>query len=1053
MESNLDVRQLLLRLIANGQTAGKALIVVTSLGCVVLGSVLYQRQSRPELPTIATLASAAPPQRRFEGRIVGLPYRPLAHNSMSVAAALTANDAQSLAFFALHKRVVSAAKSSPAEHHLVGVSRLMAGASTAAVEALERSLVTATGVRDVQRAADISTDYALLTNLSTAYLERGAAQGRASDYIRALKCADRAWRLRQTPETQWNRAVSLQRLYLNDDARESWQSYLAIDPSSEWSGEARKRLRKTEASAESKLWLRDGARLLDLPDSQVVRLALLFPLQVRKAVEKEILPAWATAVLSGDRDRAATCLQKLAVIGTTLERRSGEALLSDVSSRLQASAGDPVASAGVARTVMAIADAKKAYDKGNGLECRNGLRAVIPDLLRSQSPLVHYARFYVASSYYFDNDYASLRREAARLGDIPTRYRALHAQTRWILGLGEMSVGKPDQALQHYQAALAAFRSLGESDYVAAVHNLLAEAYDYLDSPDDAWMHRERALELVSRVGPSSTQWVQLLHGSAQLLLASQEPAVAKILLDRTLKLPAALADPLFFADTISWQAVALHQLGRGAEAETAWKQAAIVANGIPAAGVRDRALNNVTLTRALTVERGVTTADMEKAVAFARSSRNRWALPRLLRLQADVLAQQGAYADAIRGYVATIDEILDQRRKTSLMRYELLNRVSLIDVTERATSLAIRRGDHDAAFLVSEQSAGAAFRDAELAALPSVPANVAIIKIVCLPDRMVVWTMTARGVSTRQVSIPLDAVRAASDDMAEGSTARSAYRLGRMIVSPELLGPGIDTLVIVPDAAVATVHFGALIDPATGKPLLERYVVAESHTVAGYLRSAANPDVPAAAPPLLVEGAESDDLPRLQAATREINALQRLYPSAGVWRADAHPAAALPAALEKAGLIHFAAHAVVDRTNERLSSIVLGEGNKVLYAHEVEALRLTHRPIVVLSVCSGAATAGSRRRRAPTLADAFLTAGASAVIASSEPIEDAHARHFSLLLHDRLSRGVQVGRAVREIQLKFAREGRPWSDLVIVGNPAATFTLGPKAAVPLQGG
>src|SRR5262249_22224855 len=142
-----------------------------------------------------------------------------------------------------------------------------------------------------------------------------------------------------------------------------------------------------------------------------------------------------------------------------------------------------------------------------------------------------------------------------------------------------------------------------------------------------------------------------------------------------------------------------------------------------------------------------------------------------------------------------------------------------------------------------------------------------------------------------------------------------------------------------------------SVIDRATGRPLAERYVIAESPTVAAYLRAATGDGTPGVAPPLLIAGTQAAGLARLSAVSAEIGALQRLYPSSAVWKSEARSLNALPAAMEQAGMIHFAAHGVVDRGNELLSNIVLGEG-KILYAHEVAALQLKRRPIVVLSAC-----------------------------------------------------------------------------------------------------
>ena len=82
---------------------------------------------------------------------------------------------------------------------------------------------------------DASTDVALISDYSAALSTR-AAQMRSSDSAAlAARAAERAWSLRHTPETAWNRAVAL-------DTPAAWRDYLALDETSDWAREARAHL-------------------------------------------------------------------------------------------------------------------------------------------------------------------------------------------------------------------------------------------------------------------------------------------------------------------------------------------------------------------------------------------------------------------------------------------------------------------------------------------------------------------------------------------------------------------------------------------------------------------------------------------------------------------------------------------------------------------------------------------------------------------------------------------------------------------------------------------
>jgi hypothetical protein len=122
------------------------------------------------------------------------------------------------------------------------VANLLLGNNDAAIETMHEALLAETGQRNVASAIDESNDVPLLDDLSAALSNRAASQRQLADSVEAVRCAERAWRIGRTPEAAWNRAVAIEALNGPKGARTAWHDYLAIDPSSPWADEARKRL-------------------------------------------------------------------------------------------------------------------------------------------------------------------------------------------------------------------------------------------------------------------------------------------------------------------------------------------------------------------------------------------------------------------------------------------------------------------------------------------------------------------------------------------------------------------------------------------------------------------------------------------------------------------------------------------------------------------------------------------------------------------------------------------------------------------------------------------
>jgi hypothetical protein len=193
---------------------------------------------------MAELTKAAPAQRTIAGRISGFPYQspaPVMRGSKFDPLQNPANASLLTAAAGVQRSV--AARRTAANLHASGVANLLLGNNDAAIDTLHEALLAESGQRTVPAAIVESDDVSLLNDLSAALANRAIDRRRPiPDAVEAVRCADRAWRIGRTPEAAWNRAVATEALNGRGHAMTAWHDYLAIDATSPWAAEARKRI-------------------------------------------------------------------------------------------------------------------------------------------------------------------------------------------------------------------------------------------------------------------------------------------------------------------------------------------------------------------------------------------------------------------------------------------------------------------------------------------------------------------------------------------------------------------------------------------------------------------------------------------------------------------------------------------------------------------------------------------------------------------------------------------------------------------------------------------
>ncbi|MCL4395611.1 MAG: CHAT domain-containing protein [Chloroflexi bacterium] len=140
--------------------------------------------------------------------------------------------------------------------------------------------------------------------------------------------------------------------------------------------------------------------------------------------------------------------------------------------------------------------------------------------------------------------------------------------------------------------------------------------------------------------------------------------------------------------------------------------------------------------------------------------------------------------------------------------------------------------------------------------------------------------------------------------------------------------------------------------------------------------------------------------------------------------------------ALQDYALIHFATHAILDRTAPHRSRVLLRD--EPLTILDIMDLRLNAR-LVTLSACETALGQGGRGDELVGLARAFFHAGARALVASLWQVQDRSIAELMGRFYRRLADGENIAVALRHAQVEMIQANYSpfqWASLALMGRP-----------------
>lgn len=1017
--------------------------------------------SRPEL---ATIVAAVGRSRPIEGRLTGgFLYGPwqsaLARRASAGSAPLTLRSVRARA------EMDALTRNTPANDAALAVALVTSGAPGPAIDLLENAL------------AETPRQRAWWADLAAARIARAELEDAPYDVAQAVEYAGRALHEDGPIEARFNLALGLERLGLEQQALFAWREYLQHDTASPWAGEARQHAERLARQLQAKTSATPRADIeAHLAGDRTSgdraagdhtaggRAALeasvrAHPQVAREYLEDDLLSRWGVNWQAGDQSASDTLLTQILDLSTMLAAATGDDMAPATARALEQARrdGDDARLTAMARGFVAYGDGRRRYDAEQIAEATAQFDAAAADLRRSDSPLAGWAVLHQAVMAYRASTLDASDRHVEDAIAFSVRYKAptLRARAEWMRAFLHLVRGEYEDALRLYRAAAVHFDRTRETENAATVHIQIADTLDALGDVEGAW--RERAIAL-RQLAPHFSH----RRRNAVLMLASRS-ALANGLPHLALRIQADVV-----ANAEAWGAAnqlsqayytrarinARLQRDGAAREDLVLTRAAVARISVPAlarASEAELRLSEAEVLSRLEPRRAIDTLDV--ALAWFRSTGVAFRDEMLFLTRGRAHLAAGDLASAERDFLAGIESFerqlaaltsSDTRVSAFDQRWELFGEMLRLyaargqDASGNALVFAERGRARELHAGAGADSVGALLRDW--------PADAAAVFYSFLDDRLLIWTITRAGVTVKERggAPRLHRLAARYATLLTRGDAPDATRTASAELYEALLGP-VDkilatyrAIVIVPDGVLHRVPFATLLDRASGKYFVERHAVVVSPSLRTFIRQSARLSaLPRSPGRALVIGnpafdrASNPGLPALPASEREADTIARLYPHSTLLLRDDATKARLLAEVQRADVLHFGGHAIVNEAFPKLSRLLTASGagtgmGGAVYGYELEAVPLGRLRLAVLAACGTASGRMTRGEGPLSLGRALIAAGVPAVVSTLWEVRDDTARPLVEALHAGIRDGLDAPSALRAAQLQLIRGSEP---------------------------
>lgn len=889
------------------------------------------------------------------------------------------------------------------------VMQLYCGDHDAAVSTFEKLLLSETHTMTIRAALRASTDTQLVANAAAAFYEHAIQGDRDELFSMALAATERALRLDSDHlSALFTRALTFERLGLEEDARIAWQQYLLLDNGSLWASEARTHLAPNRMAPS--------------------------PRNIEEIITHELGTEWA-------HSRNAGRLLALETTASAIANQTGDTMARDTVAFVRRNPTIPVASA-----LATYAAGVSAYKERRISAAKKQLDDAIASFTKWQCPVVYAALVQKSACRFYDNDIVgALAIAETILRDAPIRYRTARGKALWLAGLCQIVLGRSRESLRSYDAALTEFRALHDTDSTAAINTLLAELHQYMGDSDKALSHRQAALrDAYTSRNPFRLSMALSEAGAASIERGDIEIAAAT--LRRLVAVARSTNDPLATVDALMSYGRLLGNTKERAAAARAFDQAYALASQQKEAGVRKQLEAMITLRAA---EAGVLESnpalDLDQAIAVFSKAENRYALVSSLLARGKSARRRGPEAErdfrlALDFIHAELDTLKDPIRRATFLEERQAVYDALVDNLAARDPLKAFQAADDAHHALLETYI-ASKRPPRPMDPRDIPHDTALVEYFISNDNIFSWVVLDGSVTgIRVVATADDVLQLAEQAVAAICAERHAQaRILLRRLDELLLQPSIErirnrsSLVIVPDRFLAGIPFAALVDQE-GRYRIEQFAILVAISARHHAERKARWEPGAQHVGIVAIDAGFKNLSNLPEARSELVALRNLYPHAEVAPSTVGSADVI-ALIGRSTIAHVATHGH-QSTRRPLSSGILLEQGMAVTAADVATSRFRKTQLVFLGVCESGATP-VRRTAVGNVATAFLAAGVPNIVGVLWNVGDRDARIMAQAFHGDLQAGKDAQHALRAAQLRGIQRGESplrWAAYVVMG-------------------